>query len=1009
MTDARITPDALQPWAILGVYLRLLAPNARLFRYSCETCFRQLWDMAEGRPVTRACDCIESPPLCAATADEERETADDSETFIICYDGTPAAYTRPDALPNIHLDGAFSPMSLYTLLARQAERGAAPAPPRWIVIDAHGRTDSGMFALAQIFAPQVTLLDADALECRGRTLRELMSASVPASTSGPRQVEAAERHLQALLTAPGRRHAVSNIVGPVMLGFEPRQPEVAWAVSHLRRMLTSLDTSSRWDGGGEATGPWLDAAALTAGGPVEFVLVDDQYRNGWGQVLCNALGAKFEDDGQRGLHHIGVTPDGGLNVSVSASAEFLLDKLERAGAGDLRFGLRLGTEGLAREILLLDLRLFEGLSLREEAAFIARGAAIARARFRQRRGLPYPGFTDSELDSIDSWLERARLCGGAEADAQLRAEATYLRALALLPRLVALTDLSLPVIIFSSTGQREITELLKEYGSIITTFEKPRLFGYQQEDLRARTRASFRSAVERAEQLLAAKAVCTSLLRYAAHTTAPRPKWDWASHLELYIDESGSSVVPGDAGAKNVNQRRFVVAGLLVAYKRSKGDAGPEKGLHRQMEAEGLRWWPESLEGEYMVKRKPVDPWLDLPGGRYEPPNRLVSRFLRCAGMENVIGVCVEHGEAAPAVDQNDLLREESSDNRHRDVLATLLELVLFELIPALSPKPRATLSVFVATRARQSREFTLARAVLKFQEKYGYAGDASHVRTLDESSIFPVLAEVLSRRPRSQRPGTINIEHARGVVLAYPTFRTEPWRERTRAPASGVEAQPGVCILIDPAQGGPLVVMRRPKWEKTRHQHYVADLIAGACYRYGREGRGALSVLNISPWSDVFRHGIYDTLDQRLRSLLRAVRLLSRSELEGALLELATLNWDGLPETHSAVPLIADKLARAVHGEMSGVEFVGLAASMGRAARGRPRREMAETKVGVIKQFNPRQRWGYIHDASGAAYRFDVRAWASATDPSEGEPVKFLASRASDGWNVATWVKSQY
>lgn len=971
MTNARTTPNALQPWAALGAYLRLLAPNARPFRYSCETCFRQLWGTAEGRPATGVCGCMESPPVWAAADDGERAPADASETFIICYDGTPATYTRPDALPNIHLDGAFSPLSLYTLLARQAVRGAAPAPPRWIVIDAHGRTDSGMFALAQIFAPHVTLLDADALECRGRTLRELMSGRVPSSPPGARQIEAAERHLQALLTAPGRRHAVSNIVGPVLLGFEPQQPEVVWAVSHLRRMLTDLDPSPGWDGRGEAEGPWVDAVALTAGGPVEFVLVDDQYRNGWGQVVCNALGAKFEDGGRRGLHHIGVTPDGGLNVSVSASAEFLLDKLERAGADDLRFGLRLGTQGCAREILLLDLRLFEGLSLREEAVFIARVAAVARARFRQRGGLPYPGFTDGELNDIDSWLERARLCGGAEADARLRAEVNYLRALALLPRVVALTDLSLPVVIFSSTGQREITELLKEYGSIITTFEKPRLFGYQQEDLCARTRASFRSAVERAQHLLYARDLCVGLLRRAdGAAPAPRSSWGSATHLELYIDESGSSARPGDTEVTKTDSGRFVIAGLLVAYRETEALPDPAYALHGLMSREGLRWWPETPGDPYLLKFNAPGP-NDLPGGRARARGSVAARFLGSAGNDNVVGICVEYRE--PGRPDGDLQREDRNDTRYRNVLSTLLELVLFELLPALSVNPQATLSIFVATRVRSGDDFKCPDALRRMQERWGYEVNQNRVYTVQEDAVLPILLGVLDRRSHDRDP--ICFGHVRGVRLYYPNRVDEH----------------------DPRRGPEWWA---PKWAKTRHQHYVADLVAGACRRYGD------AVFSERPWKKFFKGGTYDLRDRRLEALLLAARLMSRASVARALLELKNFDWAEPLDPRSGCALILRRLAGAVREEMTGPEFVRLAAALGEAPPA-VIRSGPEVRRGTIKWVSRDPPLGCILDPARNNYYFDMSSWGGVTEPYAGESVEFFYRSQPDGRNEATWVKS--
>jgi hypothetical protein len=897
MTDTLRDAAPKQPLGILGAYLGLLAPGARLFRYSCETCFRRLWDAADGRVAEVDCGCM-GPHLHWAAGG--RVPSDGTETFVILYDGIPAVYARPDALPNIHLDVAFSPMSLYMLLAREAARAGNSASPRWIVVDVHGRADAGMFALAQIFAPHVMLLDPPTIERQGCTLKQLIGACDSAQPPSPRQFEAAERHLQALLTAPGHRHAVSNIIGPMLLGFRPRQPEVEWAVSHLRQMIA---------GHGHAAAsrkisdvcrePWVDAATLSASGSVEFVLVDDQYRNGWGQVLCNALGASFEDDGRRGPHRVGCTPDGGVSVSVSATADFLLDKLERMGAGDARFGLRLGTQGCAHEVLLLDLRLFEGLPLQKEAAFLARVAALARTRFRRRERLAYPGFGDRELDATDAWLARAEASAGAESDSRLRAEADYLHALAMLPRVIALTDLSLPVIIFSSTGQREVTELLKDYGSIITTFEKPRLFGYRQDDIEVYTRASFRSAVERARHLLDASALCMNLLRVAEGAApAPRRSWEAATHLELYIDESGSSVRPGDAEAKDADSGRFVIAGLLVAYKKTEPDPEPANGLHRLMAREGLRWWPESPDGPYLLKYNAPAP-SDLPSARWRAREEVAADFLRCVGDENVVGICVEYDEAGKI--DGDLRREDKNDMRYRNVLSVLLELTLFDLLPAFSVKPQSTLSIFVATRVRGGEEFQSPSTLRRMEERWGYEVASNRVFTVQEDAVLPILVAVLDRRSPARDP--VKFEHVRGVRLAYP------------------------CL-------GSLA----PKWAKTRHQHYVVDLVAGACRKHG----GA--VFSKWPWRRFFKDGMYDLRDRHLDSLLRAARLLSRGDLKGALLDLKNFDWSKPPGPRSGAALLLGRLARAVRDGMSGAEFAGLAAALGEAL---PAASQRDTRVG--------------------------------------------------------------
>src|SRR5205814_400967 len=86
--------------------------------------------------------------------------------------------------------------------------------------------------------------------------------------------------------------------------------------------------------------------------------------------------------------------------------------------------------------------------------------------------------------------------------AAFRRDTSYLTMLSLLPRVIGTMDIALPVILFSSSSQRQISEEVKDYQNIITHFEKPRFVGYQLDNLLLETRYRWRLAIQEAVNIL---------------------------------------------------------------------------------------------------------------------------------------------------------------------------------------------------------------------------------------------------------------------------------------------------------------------------------------------------------------------------------------------------------------------------------------------------------------------------------------------------------------------------
>lgn len=462
-TSSHVLPRS---WDLLLSLSKGLLPQARVFRYGCPKCFESLWSLLS--------DNTNAEPLCSCMSvsaeTEEFASRDDlmRQPFIVAYDGIPAVYARPKSLPEIHLDNIFSPAVLFTLLAAKNVSN----PIHWLVLDPHERTrtNKDTRAIAELLTPHLQVIDGSETDLLSAL--ERVQESIPCDQE---KLQAAEVALEHIMTAPGNRHAVSNVVGPVLLGFQPEEPDMEWIVSHLRYVHAAIGLAPA-AGRNVMTLPDGARQALAALGSTEFVLIDDQHRNGWGQIVKNAFGEVKN-----------------LEVSLHDSPEFLLAKLEETVNGErlLRDGLTVGEKNCSNEVMLLDLRLFDGSSLHEEVKFFSRVIALA-ARLGQRRGLAWRGFTEGELSRVQNWVA-AVVTGVAD-----RSDPVYLEALALFPRVLSLIAPSLPIVIFSSTGKKEITEKVKGYGNIITDFEKPRLFEYQNQDLLSRTANSFWTAINKA-------------------------------------------------------------------------------------------------------------------------------------------------------------------------------------------------------------------------------------------------------------------------------------------------------------------------------------------------------------------------------------------------------------------------------------------------------------------------------------------------------------------------------
>lgn len=697
------------------------------------------------------------------------------------------------------------------------------------------------------------------------------------------------------VTRDASHHAIANLVGPLLL-IRKQAHEAAVGVAvgvgsanhreALRQLLLTagLAPNLKLLAGEDGT-----VAKL---GNVRIILVDDQWHHGWAEWLCQRLGLAWDksrakaacEPAKKAPQCVAGKHSWGVSLWVSSAPQWLLERARAALDGkprDARFELRLTDgDGKSGEILLLDLRLLppEGS---DEKNFVREVASLTR-RFTASSALP--PLAETELRGIEKWSSTD---DGKDTDRTASV-------LTLLPRFLAHVDLSLPIVLFSSTGRRDIVDKLRGYGSILTQFSKPLFFGRSSLDVAEQAEETLEAALSAAHRLAVARKLCQRIARAATkQDPVTRRASKDITHFELYLDESGSGAVATDQNAKKPERKRFVVAGLLVGYSSVEGWLD----LDGRMATRGLRWWPDNLGDPYLTKDNRIN-HDDLDGAIVREEHMILDQFLECLDGTPAYGICLEYGKAAEKVSPDDELRSLwDNDNRYRFVLSTLLEVLLFDVLPTIVSNDDATISIFVATRVRKFDEFSDERnAIRRYQEIYGYYGsDDSHFRSFTDDAVLPVLLEVFERRS-GYLPSAVQMKHyIRGVTLKYP--KTRDWRN----------------------DGGP---WWQPKWRNTRHQHYLADIVAGLCRETGANvqtfGEGGLSKM--------FESGVYDVTNDRFLALLNAARARAKGDCPGALVELAKCDFGPKFEPESSGLLLLQQFEKMIHDDLTGEEFTLLA-----------------------------------------------------------------------------------
>lgn len=524
------------------------------------------------------------------------------------------------------------------------------------------------------------------------------------------------------LLQSGSHHDVNNLLGPLLLSeaFNDRTIQSRVLTSRLPRR--ALLQHARWLGLApdkdkvrkEAGGRWFDIAlaANDLGEDIVVTLLDDQANNGWADILAGALDLKrMVNGGQPTPAHQDifkpVAAEDRVTLSASTSCKAILENLETlltqaAERCDYRFELGFvdngGDQARTAEILLWDLRL--SWDQNKEIEYFQGALDLAWHLIHAHKDKSWPWVAlDAELIGdgtevkpglLGPWLKEVK-AGSHGQD--WRKENNYLECLTLLPRIIATMDLSLPIVIFSSSGQRRITESVKGFGNIITAFEKPRFSGYLSDDVVIETKAKLCTAFEQAMKLLKVRRAARQMIAQDAANplgsgTSASQSVNQHRHLTIAFDESGD-FRKNDYSA---------IGGVVVEVSASDKIAAQEASFNffEALRGDGVNFYdhvPAYTEigkagqflSSYIQKNCTISAYVETTLRRPEYNGCKISAF-RCLIPEHLY---------------NNNSSSQYSDGTYLTWLSATLELVIAEYLPSLGYDLRKTsLSIWFPTRS---------------------------------------------------------------------------------------------------------------------------------------------------------------------------------------------------------------------------------------------------------------------------------------------------------------------
>jgi len=716
---------------------------------------------------------------------------------------------------------------------------------------------------------------------------------------------------------PDKRHAVANVLGPLLLlGRRPRSLGEATAHGGETDHLAALEQIAS-NCGLIATSAQLNSLERSPRqrtrlpGKTRVILVDDQWHQGWAEWVCDQLDVPYASPTRRAAELQPVGANGRVEVLVAHDPSIIVDALTSAlslaaPGSDRRLQLSISGRQDANEVLLLDLRLFAGHE-DLELAFYRRVLPLCR-RFAGPDHA-WLGFSDDELFDIE------RLC--ATEPGITASDSTLTIARALLPRLIALVDCSFPIVLFSSTGERTLIDKMMPYRNIVASFAKPRLHSvpygsYWDEEVSR----MFHGALDRVASFLRMRnLLAPSVGRPCAVLTEPKFATIDVPHVSIYIDESGS-----------VEDGELSLTGIVALYP----DHAHEGYFRDVLEQNRVKWGPKALP-----KRRPSGVSI----GEFEAQQAEVAQIVLDEASGHNVALCVVNLKASPqewVSSQGDVSDPYLADNLHRWMTRALVELALFRALPLkLSGTEDTRFSVSVFTDLR-SAAWPTSRDAQERETRFGYRVDHSTTpkgRTL-------LAADALDESLDEADLGAMWLDLRNQLSLLRNSIRSASGDNRfTRVPPYGVIAvlqdvmeayrDHPICRAIASIKEARAFALTRANGGASRAHplHSWVDWISNAMSRPAPARPS---------WVGAFRARSMPVLDLRFRPSLRAVLAIERlldvavdraAGLRRLLDERRSVAKEEEPDGLLSHETVDNAIARAA-ARMTGNEFVEAALS---------------------------------------------------------------------------------
>jgi hypothetical protein len=515
-------------------------------------------------------------------------------------------------------------------------------------------------------------------------------------------------------------HDVNNALGPLLLltGLSqpaPSHPGLDALLQHATRL--QLAASGEIASRASVMRPATIARDIAArhGGTLRLVLIDDQINNGWARVVAALLGLTLEERRAAGDAIQRLSRAGPVELWGAERIDPLVALLEENSYADSRFGLRLTDSDVSgpdtvSEILLLDLRLaFEADGekgmVRSALARIAKAAKLYDDSGLSERawGVPLLAPLATDLDPSDDTQRQLDL-------------------LTLPTRTVATADVALPIIIFSSTGQRTVVETLKPYRNVSTRFEKPQVLGYRPAHVSNDTALKFADALADAAAVLESRRIVEWLGTPAPLAQAlPSEKHDL--NIDIYVDETGSEFddAPRSKSGKVTLAAVVAVQSGRRAYQYAYDSEARRLVASKLREAGGN---PDRTKGKLRRDAKRVTEILERSGCSLVTLSFEPKKFERTASVDDPF----------------------YSDFLYREIMSDLLEYIIYHHARDLAGNRSVTARIHLPTRIRPADP-----AECRLEDEYwGRNSKDGRIYLVSPNDCLPVAQRISSYYPRS-------------------------------------------------------------------------------------------------------------------------------------------------------------------------------------------------------------------------------------------------------------------